>query len=612
MELSEDGALRASNFGKYHLVASLGQGGMANVYLAVVLGPAGFNKLLVVKALREDVLGNSEEFVHMFLDEARLSARLNHPNIVQTYEIGESDGRYFIAMEYLEGQPMRVAQRKLGPIGLPLEEEIRIIAETARGLHHAHELKGLHGESLDVVHRDVSPQNVFLTYEGNVKLLDFGIAKAQDAEHLTKVGVIKGKLDYIAPEQIRGEAVDRRADVFALGAMLWEAVTGQRFAGGSKVQDVTKMHRRLTGAEPKAKELKPDLPDQLAFIIQRALSVDPEQRHPTAAALADELEAFLEKMGMRPSAKTLAERLGAPFAAERAKIGWLIEEQVKKAVQSNRHDRDLPSIGRSDFSQSSSGVRAGMAGGEDPGTDGGQGTSPSSGQPGPSGANEHDGGSAAAAPPSALVQQNQKGKSFLDAPRLLVIGGALTLAILFAVSSERGASQGERKPELTPAHAAAADALPEPGDTSPSQAVETVRLHIFVSPADAHVVMDGASLPKLPFNAELPRDAKLHYVEASAAGYASKRVMVPLDRDREVSIVLDRLPPEQPVPGQRAKRREPSSSEQVAAPTPKPPRAQEPAAPTGAAQSEDIAPGGLIPSQRRVRTDIDTTDPYMN
>src|SRR3954451_1865397 len=167
VELSTDGALGASSFGKYRLIASLGQGGMANVYLAVVLGPAGFNKLLVVKALREDVLGNSEEFVHMFLDEARLSARLNHPNIVQTYEIGESDGRFFIAMEYLEGQPLRVAQRKLGPIGLPLEEELRIVAETARGLHYAHELKGLNGESLEVVHRDVSPQNVFLTYEGN-------------------------------------------------------------------------------------------------------------------------------------------------------------------------------------------------------------------------------------------------------------------------------------------------------------------------------------------------------------------------------------------------------------------------------------------------------------
>src|SRR4030095_16135062 len=127
---------------------------MAKVYLALMAGPAGFNKLLVVKALREDMLSQSEEFVHMFLDEARLAARLNHPNIVQTYEVGESDGRYFIAMEYLEGQALRTVQRRL-TTGMPLDEELRVVAETARGLHYAHDLKGFNGEPLGVVHRDV-------------------------------------------------------------------------------------------------------------------------------------------------------------------------------------------------------------------------------------------------------------------------------------------------------------------------------------------------------------------------------------------------------------------------------------------------------------------------
>ena len=610
MELSADGALGASNFGKYRLIASLGQGGMANVYLAVVLGPAGFNKLLVVKALREDVLGNSEEFVHMFLDEARLSARLNHPNIVQTYEIGESNGRYFIAMEYLEGQPLRVAQRKLGPIGLPLEEEVRIIAETARGLHYAHELKGLNSESLEVVHRDVSPQNVFLTYDGNVKLLDFGIAKALDAEHLTKVGVIKGKLDYIAPEQIRGEQIDRRADVFSLGAMLWEAVTGQRFAGGSKVQDVTKLHRRLTGGEPKVKELKPETPDQLAFIIDRALAVDPGQRYSSAALLADELENFLEKLGMRPSAKTLSERLTAPFAAERAKIGWMIEEQVKQAMQSNRGDRGLPSIGRTDLAQSSSGVRTGVTveGGDTGSLDASSvprqlGTQPAAEAPSEAAATP-----ANPSPASQLASQPKQG--VLSGPKLAAVGVALAAAIGLAVLSNRGEA-----PPASPASAAASQApaattsaparAPDaPAPATPAQAQASVRLHIFVSPPEAHVVMDGASLPKLPFNAELARDGQLHYVEASAPGYASKRVMVPLDRDREVSIVLDKLPVEPPAGARAGKRREPERSAQA-------PAASAPEKP-GAAQSEDIVPGGLIPSKRRVRTDIDTTDPYAN
>jgi serine/threonine protein kinase len=604
VELSADGALGLTNFGKYRLVASLGQGGMANVYLAVVLGPAGFNKLLVVKALREDVLGNSDEFVHMFLDEARLSARLNHPNIVQTYEIGESDGRYFIAMEYLEGQPLRVVQRKLGPIGLPLEEELRIVAETARGLHHAHDLKGLNGELLEVVHRDVSPQNVFLTYDGQVKLLDFGIAKARDAEHLTKVGVIKGKLDYIAPEQIRGEKIDRRADVFSLGAMLWESVTGQRFAGGSKVQDVTKLHKRLTGGEPKAKEIKPDLPDQLAYIIDRALAVDPSDRHPTAAVLADEIETFLEKLGMRPSSKTLAERLVAPFAGERAKIGWLIEEQVKQAMQSNRSERGLPSIARAELTQSGSGVRAGLGFGDE-GTDAGTGTPITRSQSGVVSGAVRD---AASATPLAPAQ----GRGVLVSPAKLVavaaaLVGAVTLAVIASSKSEpqsasaAGPASGQVAAAGTPVSADPQGSGAKAHATGPAvAAVSSVKMHIFVSPPEAHVVLDGANLPKLPFTAELPRDGQLHYVEASAPGYATKKVVVPFDRDREVSIVLDKLPLDAASAARTGKRRE------------RPLNAAPGVEPVRNAQSEDIAPGALIPSKRRVRTDIDTADPYAN
>lgn len=563
LELSGDGALGASSFGKYRLIASLGQGGMANVYLAVVLGPAGFNKLLVVKALREDVLGNSDEFVHMFLDEARLSARLNHPNIVQTYEIGQADGRYFIAMEFLEGQPLRVAQRRLGPVGLPLEEELRIIAETARGLHYVHELKGLSGESLEVIHRDVSPQNIFLTYEGRVKLLDFGIAKTRDAEHLTKVGVIKGKLDYIAPEQIRGEKIDRRADVFALGVMLWEAATGQRFAGGSKVQDVTKLHRRLTGGEAKLKDVKPDLPDQLAFIIQRATALDPNERHASAAVLADEIDAFLEQFGMRPSPKTLSGRLGAPFSAERAKIAWLIDEQVKLALESGA-ERALPSIGRSELSQSHSGVRANVEA-----SDRSQDILVSRGAakaslppPGPHA--ESASHSLAPAMATKVHAQAAAGAHVATSPVLAAqsalepvqgtlgsrwLKGALVAAALLGASFLAIQAQRDAAAEADASSAA------EAGRRKRSFEVEAnVHVNIFVLPAFAEAKLDDVPLTTLPFAAEVPRDGKLHHVEASAPGYRSKNVVVTFDRDREVSIVLDKLPPEGPMP--RPKRRE--------------------------------------------------------
>jgi serine/threonine-protein kinase len=583
---------------------------MANVYLAVVLGPAGFNKLLVVKALREDVLGNSEEFVHMFLDEARLSARLNHPNIVQTYEIGETDGRYFIAMEYLEGQPLRVVQRKLGAVGLPLEEEVRIIAETARGLHYAHELKGLSGEALEVVHRDVSPQNVFLTYDGQVKLLDFGIAKARDAEHLTKVGVIKGKLDYIAPEQIRGEKIDRRADVFSLGAMLWEAITGQRFAGGSKVQDVTKLHRRLTGGEPRAKDLKPDLPERLSAILERALAVDPNERTPTALVLADDLEGFLEQTGKRPSAKTLAERLSAPFAAERAKIGWLIEEQLKQAMQNTRGAAKLPSISRAELTQSGSGVRSGILDADDSAL---MTMTPSRGATG-SGMTSAPSAAVLTEPAAPMPAPTVAGG--LSRSKLLAIGGALAGAVLLAVLSSGGSDQKDPAPAKAASLPAPQDKSTQPDQAaakpSDAQAVSTVRVHVFVSPDNASANLDGASLPKLPFSAELPRDGQLHYVEASAPGYLTKKVVVPFDRDREVSIVLDKLPLER-----GSDERSGETSARGAGKRREPPaRANKPAGPASASPSEaaeeTFAPGGALPSKRRVRTDIDTTDPYAN
>ena len=215
---------------------------MAKVYLGLMAGPAGFNKLLVIKVLnRDDANAGSEDNVQLFWDEARLAARVIHPNIVHTYEVGEVDGRYFLAMEYLDGQSYRTLQGRMVRSPLGPCEELRIISETARGLHYSHDLKDFKGEPLGVVHRDVSPQNVFITYDGQVKLLDFGIAKTYDAGHKTQVGVIKGKLDYIAPEQLSGDDVDHRADIFALGIMLWEAVTGQRFAGGRKIAEVSKI-----------------------------------------------------------------------------------------------------------------------------------------------------------------------------------------------------------------------------------------------------------------------------------------------------------------------------------------------------------------------------------
>jgi serine/threonine protein kinase len=314
--------------GKYRLIAPIGRGGMAHIFLARMSGPSGFSKLFVMKVLRDELREGGDECVTMFLDEARLAARLSHPNIVQTYDVGEANGHYYIAMEYLEGQALRFVERRLGRHGFPEPQYLRVLAQTARALHHAHELRDYDGTPLQVVHRDVSPQNVFVTYDGRVKLLDFGIAKADNAEHLTKVGVIKGKVDYIAPEQIRGEQVDRRADIFSLGVMLFEAITHVRFAGGSKVSEVTKMHDRVTGREPRVREVRDDVPGELEHICERAIALDPADRTATALEFAEDLERYLVSANLRPEPEQLAAAMEPAFREERAQIARVVQQQM--------------------------------------------------------------------------------------------------------------------------------------------------------------------------------------------------------------------------------------------------------------------------------------------
>jgi serine/threonine-protein kinase len=329
--------------GKYRPIALLGEGGMARVYLAVMKGPGGFTKLLVIKSLRESL--EDPLYLRSFMFEARLAAQLNHPNVVQTFEVGEEAGRYFIAMEYLEGQSLRTVQRRLAPERLPLPMQLRILAEVARGLHHAHTLVSFDGTPLEIVHRDVSPQNVLITYEGQVKLLDFGIAKAQGGGDLTKTGMIKGKIDYIAPEQILGESVDQRADIFSLGVMLWEAITGKRFSGGAEVADVTKIHNRVSGREPKLRDVAPDTPIRLAEICERAVAPRAEDRYDTAEDFALALTDYLRGTSHMPSARDLADVVGPLFASERKKIRKVIDEQVR-LIGAGKPEQELGVVDR--------------------------------------------------------------------------------------------------------------------------------------------------------------------------------------------------------------------------------------------------------------------------
>ncbi|MCC6217312.1 MAG: serine/threonine protein kinase [Polyangiaceae bacterium] len=312
--------------GKYRLLATLGRGGMAEVFLAISQGPAGFSKLVVLKELRAE-LATDPDFLSMFMDEARLAARLRHPNVVQTNEVGEEAGRLYIAMEYLDGQPLsRVLSRMRGQLPLPLH--LRVIAETLTGLHYAHELRDFDGTPLAVVHRDVTPHNVFVTYGGEVKLVDFGIAKATDSSTETRTGVLKGKAGYMAPEQAMADRVDRRADVFSAGVMLWEALVGQRMWRG--LNDVAIVGRLLRGQIPSAAEARPDLPEVVLAVLGKALAPDPADRYASAEELRLAVEQLARQAGPTPTARQLGELVGQVFAEERERLREVIEAQIRR------------------------------------------------------------------------------------------------------------------------------------------------------------------------------------------------------------------------------------------------------------------------------------------
>lgn len=314
--------------GRYRLLTTLGQGGMGAIHLAVMSGMGEFRKLVVVKELRRDLAANPE-FVKLFLWEAKLAGRLNHPNIVQTIEAGQDGERYYLAMEFLDGQPFHtvVQASRIEPT-VPLRLRLQVIRDVLSGLHYAHDLKDYDGRPLNIVHCDVSPPNVFVTYEGHVKVVDFGIAKASGLNAAAEDGVFKGKLRYAAPEQLIGENIDRRADVFSAGVMLWEAITLRKFSSGS-VQDHAAIERRLRGEEPRVSQVAPSVPSLLAAICDKALSVDPKDRFQSADDFREALTEYSAAYGPPYEASAISQLMATKFAAERAQRNQLIHERIK-------------------------------------------------------------------------------------------------------------------------------------------------------------------------------------------------------------------------------------------------------------------------------------------
>jgi eukaryotic-like serine/threonine-protein kinase len=313
---------------RYRRIAELGRGGMASVFLASLGGPGDFTKLVVVKEMRKD-LAESPEFVRMFLEEARVAARLNHPNVVHTFEVVDEPELSGIVMEFLDGQPLhRVRAAMRGELLLPLQ--IHVISQALAGLDYVHEVADYDGAPLSLVHRDVSPQNIFVTYNGDVKVLDFGIAKANDSSLVTQTGTLKGKVAYMAPEQLRGEPTDRRADIYAMGVVLWEAATGKRMWAGQPEAAV--FAQVLAGKVARPSEVAP-VARELDRICMRALAFDPADRYADAGEFIRDLDSYARTTLEPAGRRELSAVMTGLFAEARERVRRQIEHAMRARAE---------------------------------------------------------------------------------------------------------------------------------------------------------------------------------------------------------------------------------------------------------------------------------------
>jgi eukaryotic-like serine/threonine-protein kinase len=306
---------KPTGFGKYFLLERINVGGMAEVFRAKAFGVEGFERLVAVKRILPNI-AEDQEFIRMFIEEAKLAVQLNHANIAQIFDLGVVDGAYYIALEHVHGRDVRGIFdrcRQLGEV-MPIAQACFVAMKICEGLDYAHNKRDQAGHELALVHRDVSPQNILISFEGEVKLIDFGIAKAADLGNATQSGILKGKFGYMSPEQVRGDAVDRRSDVFSCGIVLYELLTGERlFVGESDFSTLEKV-RNVELLPPSTYNRK--IPDELERIVLKALTKEPGDRYQNAIDLHDELQAFVYTAGEFYSRKDLAGWMKKAFTKE--------------------------------------------------------------------------------------------------------------------------------------------------------------------------------------------------------------------------------------------------------------------------------------------------------
>jgi len=312
---------------------------MAELFLSRTVGPEGFEKLVVLKKILPTHSENPK-FVRLFLDEAKLAATLDHPNIAHVYDMGKVDGHYFFTMEYVHGQDVRTTMRRTARLDIlfPIDHAVQIARNVAAALHYAHERRRPDGSLLDIVHRDVSPSNMIVSYDGAVKLVDFGVAKATTSTVKTRTGTLKGKIAYMSPEQAKGAPLDRRSDIFSLGIVLWEMVTSQRLF---KAENDLATIQQIINSKPTAPSThRPDCTAELERIILKALAIDLDERYQTAEQLQLDLEELAREQKLKQSPVSLRGYMHELFADEiqawsaaQASGQTLTEHMVDKATE---------------------------------------------------------------------------------------------------------------------------------------------------------------------------------------------------------------------------------------------------------------------------------------
>ena len=531
--------MAGATLGKYQLVAELGRGGMADVFLAVARGKVGlgFTKLVVIKRLREH-LANDADFVAMLVDEARIAARLNHPNVVAMLEIDEVDGEYFLAMEYLDGQPLRrILQRAADGTAFTKQMQYAIISDVLSGLHHAHELTDYDGTPLKVVHRDVTPHNVFVTYDGQAKVVDFGIAKAVGRASETRHGIIKGKVPYMAPEQAAGMVVDRRADIFSVGVMLWEAAVGARM--WQDVNEVDVLRSLIRGNIPSSpREADQTVSPEIDAICKKALAHKLEDRYATAAEFQTDLDAVIAAGGGRPGARDIGKVISDAFADKRDETKAIIEAQLAKLrSQTGESFRPvkIPHTQRSSttdaFDEDDISVPMDDVDNQVPPAQ-------------------------VEAQRASVPEGTMASESPVRPRRIFALGVVAVVALVvigIAIASTSGSSANLDPKAIgssasgapsTPSNSVVASSTAPSASSAPTSSSVPVPSQITASfradPPEAKFAIDDGGVLSNPYAGQFPRDGIKHSVRIFAPGYLTKIEEVTFDDDQSMQLSLAR------------------------------------------------------------------------